>query len=1340
MNGTDPTKKLLQTYLRRLTNLSGNNRSIYLPRLTIDQFIDLQELSQLNGEKAFAIIESLIAEKLKTICPIADARLESANVVSLKLKKLKRMDQFIFEERGAKDLHVGWPFVQGKLLDGTLIRCPLLFFPVTLTSIGNQWVLQPRKDAGISFNKSFLLAYSFYNKVKANEALLEESFEEADRDSIAFRTWLYEILTKNEFEINFNADNYRDELSPFTNYARGEYEQTLKSGELKLYPNAVLGIFPQAGSYLVPDYIYLIGESKINDLEDFFYTRTAALEIPESQNFHHLVKEEKLYSVFPLDTWQENALKAAKLGHSLVVQGPPGTGKSQLICNLISDAISTGKRVLVVSQKRAALDVVYNRMKTHQLSQFLALVHDFKNDRKEIYEKLANQVEQIEDYKLKNISLDAIQLERQFTRVCHRTDAIIEELTTFKESLFDDTECGASCKELYLTSNPTEDIIPLKQEFALFKLDDLSPFLNKLKTYLHHAVKFKSADYAWKARRSFSSFSAQDYLTLHKSVEEVRILFTKITSQLQSGFNSVLGWEECEGLLERENIARDMNMLLKSEKVYQYFQKMVPEQDEETSSLWLSNVEKNLMGCFEKDGPETSSNTLQLGALQNALARSMKARKNFFGLIRWELFSRDKFLIKRTLVANGLTNTKAGFEALERKLDNRLNLEHTLSKLRSKNWLYEIPESLVQRDFIIWFANQQFALNAKLNFSELRWPKTFIDPTKNSLPVFIEKIDLLYSILKEINEYKIRWINYLTPLQIKTITQIPDEVQKLTTTLKQDFDALCEFDTVEETLSPDERAIINRLHDHTQSWEEQKLKPLFLNSLRMAWIDHLEAKHPELRIVSSGKISLLENELRELQREKQNISEEIVLMRAREKVVDELKFNRLNNRVTYRDLLHQVTKKKKIWPIRKLVSEFEEEVFKLMPCWLASPESVSAIFPMADLFDLVIFDEASQCFAERGIPALYRGKQALIAGDTMQLRPGDFYQSRWQEEDDDHPDSEVDSLLELAGRYLINVQLHGHYRSKSPELIEFSNRNFYKGNLQFLPDLKALNQQQPALSYEKIEGVWENNVNLPEAYRVASLALDLVKGNPTQDIGIVTFNAPQQALVLDLIEDAFTEANLPIPESLLVKNIENVQGDERDIIIFSIGYAPDRTGKISAQFGSLNLAGGENRLNVAVSRAREKIIVVTSLWPDQLKVEDTLNEGPKLLKRYLQFALEISKGTVKVTTPAFNQNQTTVYLAEKIKQWAINKWPAYQLEANRFPYFDFIVRKGERVIGGLATDDNIYFQSPSVKADHALTPQLMDLKNWPFVRVYSRNLWQDPDKFFNEVSKLILQQ
>ena len=131
---SDQTKKLLTTYLRRLTNLSGNNRSLFLARLTADQFIDVQELSQLNGEPAFSIIQALISEKPKFICPMLDSRMEAANEASKKLKKLQRIDQFIFDERGSKDLHVGWPIVQGKLKDDTLVRCPLMFFQLRLVS------------------------------------------------------------------------------------------------------------------------------------------------------------------------------------------------------------------------------------------------------------------------------------------------------------------------------------------------------------------------------------------------------------------------------------------------------------------------------------------------------------------------------------------------------------------------------------------------------------------------------------------------------------------------------------------------------------------------------------------------------------------------------------------------------------------------------------------------------------------------------------------------------------------------------------------------------------------------------------------------------------------------------------------------------------------------------------------------------------------------------------------------------------------------------------------------------------------------------------------------------
>jgi superfamily I DNA and/or RNA helicase len=169
----------------------------------------------------------------------------------------------------------------------------------------------------------------------------------------------------------------------------------------------------------------------------------------------------------------------------------------------------------------------------------------------------------------------------------------------------------------------------------------------------------------------------------------------------------------------------------------------------------------------------------------------------------------------------------------------------------------------------------------------------------------------------------------------------------------------------------------------------------------------------------------LQSELEKLVEEKQTLSQEILLLRAREKAYDGVTYNRLNNRVTYRDLQHQVTKKKKIWPLRKVISSYREELFQLVPVWMASPESVSAIFPMEPLFDLVIFDEASQCFAERGIPAMYRGKQVLVAGDSQQLRPSELYQVRWVDDENENPDEEVESLLELSVRYLPTVHLQG---------------------------------------------------------------------------------------------------------------------------------------------------------------------------------------------------------------------------------------------------------------------------------------------------------------------------
>ena len=359
----------------------------------------------------------------------------------------------------------------------------------------------------------------------------------------------------------------------------------------------------------------------------------------------------------------------------------------------------------------------------------------------------------------------------------------------------------------------------------------------------------------------------------------------------------------------------------------------------------------------------------------------------------------------------------------------------------------------------------------------------------------------------------------------------------------------------------------------------------------------------------------------------------------------------------------------------------------------------------------------------------------MIAGDSKQLRPGDFYQARWQEEDFEEPDAEVDSLLELTSRYLMTLKLNGHYRSQSLELIDFSNKHFYEGKLQLLPDFHQVNKQQPSIEYSKLEGVWENNSNELEAAHIADLVLKISQEDPSKEIGVVTFNATQQSLVQDRVEEKFADAQLKAPERLFIKNIENVQGDERDIIIFSIGYAPDKKGKVSVQFGSLNVDGGENRLNVAVSRAREKIIVVSSLWPEQLGVGETRNTGPKLLKEYLHFAREVSAGNFRPYVVEDKKYSESVQLKKRIA-YGVNK-AEVEFKEDAFPFYDLTVQHGKLFRGAIFTDDNFYYESLSAKAPHALLPQLLKKKNWPNLRVYSRNYWGDKKRLENDFKEFV---
>ncbi len=1375
-------QQILKTYLKRLTNLTARNRSLLLTQLSVEQFLDLHNLDFLDGKSSFELVNQLISQKENIpLCAVLDSRFEKINLLSKHLRKIARTEQFIKNERGAEDLYVGFPIVQGKFADGTVVRAPLLFFPVTLATKParfsetqeSKWHLRQR-DESVTLNRSFLLAYGHFNQTLIEDELLEKSFDDFDKDSLVFLTQLYEFLKTSPIELNFNQDLFQRQLVHFEKLTKPDLEQSEKNGELKLYPQAVLGIFPQAGSYLAPDYEELLSppdatlseeNNAISDLRSFFQKASVTAISPLGGRG---LKEESLLTPLPVDASQEQALQLVKQGASLVVQGPPGTGKSQLIANLIADFAARGKKVLLVCQKRVALDTVYERLKRLGMSSFVALVHDFKNDRKALYQQLANQIEQVEAYQKQNNSLDAIVLERDYLQTCRRIDQLSDELQSLKNALFDESVCGLSVKELYLTCNPNEPHVALDNLYQSFHFQEINDFIRRLSAYQAYAKRVNIATHPWAQRVGFAEIRFAEIPKIELVLNDVPVFIQQLAERAEP-----FTYPDLQALLPHRYTLETIAEHLVEPAVHQLFTKLHTDKNFNSQFVQLQDETND----YQHQGLLQPLRTDELGAFSALLNRAIEARRSVFN---WWFFS-EKQALQAITSSCGLSTDLSDLQKLERLLANRLSFERCIEAFKElcglnktlKFNLLSVTIQQYQHFCKQWDAAQQaYELLKKVPSFLQNWLRSALD-----FSTFQTRLATLLDLLDDFNQKQIYWQQYLTESQIETIVEQPNLIENLLTSLRQDFEMLHEADSLKKNFNRVETEVISKLSASLRGDELHQrgieLLPLFQNSLRLAWIAHIEAKHPILQGVSSLKIKQMEAELQTAVQKKQALSRETLLLKLREHTYKNLEVNRLQNVVTYRNLKHQVTKKRNIWAIRHLLAELSEEVFPLVPCWMASPEAVSAVFPLTSqeeilfddenasetqnhpdkksgrairkVFDLVIFDEASQCFAEHGLPALYRGHQVVIAGDSKQLQPTDLYRIRFEQEAEELPELEIDSLLDLATQYLPQALLTGHYRSQSLDLIDFSNQHFYKNSLQLLPHFEEINRLIPAIHYLKVVGIWQNNTNETEAQRIVELVQELAIKEPHLSVGIVTFNHPQQAMIQELLEQSANPdlqsglADSASPtliaensQAIFIKNIENVQGDERDVIIFSVAYAPDAKGKMAMQFGSLNMASGENRLNVAVTRARKRVYVVASIMPHQLLVDSAANEGPKLLKKYLQYALDVSEGRYKPRPKLSEEFRQEWMLKNKL---SVNRYPLIgtnettdfkpeQQLSFELPFADVTVKNGEQYDSLILTDDDLYYQSLSAKEVHAYLPINLQEKGWTFQRIWSREWWK----------------
>ena len=448
-------------------------------------------------------------------------------------------------------------------------------------------------------------------------------------------------------------------------------------------------------------------------------------------------------------------------------------------------------------------------------------------------------------------------------------------------------------------------------------------------------------------------------------------------------------------------------------------------------------------------------------------------------------------------------------------------------------------------------------------------------------------------------------------------------------------------------------------------------------------------------------------------------------------------------------LQRELTKKKRHLPVRELMARIPTVVTTLTPCLLMSPLSIAQYLAVSSAaFDIVVFDEASQITVWDAIGAIARAKQVVMVGDPKQLPPTNFFQRTDEEADqsDDVPEDMESILDECIGASLPSIQLSWHYRSRHESLIAFSNRRYYGGKLVTFPSPLT---DDRAVSFHYVRGVYEKGgarTNPEEARAIVREIVWRLKspdcGHSDRSIGVVTFNSEQQRLIEDLldaerrkdpsIEPHFAQDRL---EPLFVKNLESVQGDERDIMYFSITYGPDVAGRLSMNFGPMNRDGGERRLNVAITRARWELRVFSTLRPEQIDLSRTQAKGVSELKHFLEFAERGPRAFAELVTGSTGDFESPFeqYVASALQSrgWIVHT----QIGASDFRIDLGVVHPDAPgiYVAGIECDGATYHRSATARDRDKLREQVLRDLGWEIQRVWSTDWWIDRDNTLNRL-------
>ena len=1062
-------------------------------------------------------------------------------------------------------------------------------------------------------------------------------------------------------------------------------------------------------------------------------------------------EESEDFCVMEADSSQLSAVRAASGGESFVLEGPPGTGKSQTITNIIGQCLAEGKNVLFVAEKQAALQVVYRRLEEVELDDFCLRLHSENANKRAVASQLGESIRVAETHPT-----------TKWDEIAGRLSDLRDPINEYVRAIHEEREAGLSLFQAVSRLTELRDYPEVRVDLG----NDPSRFDRNLReSWMDGAAQL--------ARSAESIGSIADHPLRHiRAPKRSRSESAKAKDLIQSLSEVGQELKECAVQLEDdvptpedyrpESLKRHVQLLTRLEERPRGARLLINTPDWNFAAQHLREAIKAGRQLDANNQELANRYTEDVSTLDAAsLRRSFRKWSDAFIVLSWLMLFMARLRVREVVKEGSTPSDEQVLSDLDlivanSELENELQkaevpdaVEGTLWQGSDTDW--DDLESAL--DWVDAFRDLAGATSDPSRWLELAGTEYFPWKSSQSIADYTQAatafIDTFETVQTELALNRHALDAEITSGSSNRETWLDGILDHARQWLQhtEEFRAWSHYLDARQTIEEiGGEALIAALE--SGELEIDEIEPSAERSILEWWTEQLISSEDALREFHGLKHEQRIDKFRELDAQSFEIARDEIRARVSSKIPDVQSASK-GSEVGI--LLREIQKKSKHLPIRELFARTENLLPRIAPCMLMSPMSVAQYLSADPVdFDLVVFDEASQIPPWNALGALSRADQCVVVGDSNQLPPTSFFSKTYDGEELQEIEDLESILDECVAAGLHKRRLGWHYRSRDESLIAFSNYHYYDNDLYTFPNARSA-ASSLGIEHRFVEdGYYDRGGSRTNEREAAEIVDEIVRRLSDEEesersIGVVTFSQAQQQLIEDMLEEERRESpeiepffSDSIQEPVFVKNLENVQGDERDIMMFSICYAPDEEGHMTMNFGPLNRKGGERRLNVAITRAREELLLFTSLEPEQIDLTRTSATAVEHLKQFLRFAKLGPRALAEVGGSASgrsrqNRNAIRNSIATHLRNdgWKVDTGigsSGYEIDvAVEDP------NQPESYILGIEIDGENYRLGETARDRERTRPLVLQGLGWRHHRVWSVEWWHNPGKELEKI-------